>query len=82
VAIAISSSSFSGILSMVSSVTLKFPSMKSSMGRLLGHLSVSVLAQNVTVRSPCLAVILVLEFSDRGVSQIGSQPDVSIRKSS
>jgi len=36
----------------------------------------------VTVRSPCLSVVLVLEFSDRGISQIGSQPDVSIRKSS
>jgi len=36
----------------------------------------------VTVRSPCLSVILVLEFSDRGISQIGSQPNVSIRKSS
>jgi len=36
----------------------------------------------VMVRSPCLSVVLVLEFSDRGISQIGSQPDVSIRKSS
>ena len=36
----------------------------------------------VTVRSPCPSVILVLEFSDRGVSQIGSRPNVSIRKSS
>jgi len=34
----------------------------------------------VTVRSPCLSVILVLEFSDRGISQIGSRPDISIRK--
>jgi len=37
---------------------------------------------NVMVRSPCLSVVLVLEFSDRGISQIGSRPDVSIRKSS
>jgi len=37
---------------------------------------------NVTVRSPCLSVVLILEFSDRGISQIGSRPDVSIRKSS
>jgi len=37
---------------------------------------------NVTVRLPCLSVVLVLEFSDRGISQIGSRPDVSIRKSS
>jgi len=36
----------------------------------------------VTVRSPCLSVVLVLEFSDGGISQIGSRPDVSIRKSS
>jgi len=36
----------------------------------------------VMVRSPCLSVVLVLEFSDRGISQIGSRPDVSIRKSS
>ena len=35
---------------------------------------------NVMVRSLCLSVVLVLEFSDRGISQIGSQPDVSIRK--
>jgi len=35
---------------------------------------------NVMVRSPCLSVILVLEFSDRGISQIGSRPDVSIGK--
>jgi len=34
------------------------------------------------VRSPCLSVVLVLEFSDRGISQIGSRPDVSVRKSS
>jgi len=26
----------------------------------------------VTVRSPCLSVVLVLEFSGRGISQIGS----------
>ena len=31
---------------------------------------------NVMVRSPCLSVILVLEFSDRGISQIGSCPNV------
>ena len=37
---------------------------------------------NVTVRSLCLSVIQVLEFLDRGISQIGSQPDVLIRKSS
>ena len=37
---------------------------------------------SVTVRSPCLLVVRVLEFSDRGISQIGSQPDVSNRKSS
>jgi len=37
---------------------------------------------SVMVRSLCLSVILVLEFSDRGISQIGSRPDVSIRKSS
>jgi len=36
----------------------------------------------VTVRSLCLSVIFVLEFLDRGISQIGSRPDISIRKSS
>jgi len=35
---------------------------------------------SVTVRSLCLSAVLVLEFSDRGNSQIGSQPDISIRK--
>jgi len=40
----------------------------------------TVPAKNVMVRSPCLSVVLVLEFSDRGISQIGSRPDVSIRK--
>ena len=34
----------------------------------------------VMVRSPCLSVVRVLEFLDRGISQIGSQPDISIRK--
>jgi len=37
---------------------------------------------SVTVRSLCLSVILVLEFSDRGIFQIGSRPNISIRKSS
>jgi len=27
---------------------------------------------SVMVRSPCLSVVRVLEFSDRGISQIGS----------
>jgi len=36
----------------------------------------------VTVRSPCLSVVQVLEFSVRGISQIGSRPNISIRKSS
>jgi len=35
---------------------------------------------NVTVRSPYLSVVLVLGFLDRGISRIGSQPDVSTRK--
>jgi len=39
-----------------------------------------VYATGVTVRSLCLSVVLVLEFSGRGISQIGSRPDVSIRK--
>jgi len=39
-------------------------------------------AQRVTVRSLCLSVVLVLEFLDRGISRIGSRPDVSVRKSS
>jgi len=36
----------------------------------------------VTVRSLCLSIVLVLGFSDRGNSRIGSRPNVSIRKSS
>ena len=36
----------------------------------------------VTVRSPYLSVVLVLEFSDRGISQIGSRPDILMRKTS
>jgi len=39
-------------------------------------------APHVTVRSPCLLIVLILEFSNRGISQIGSRPDVLIRKSS
>jgi len=31
-----------------------------------------IITTAVTVRSPCLSVVLVLEFSDRGTSQIGS----------
>jgi len=38
--------------------------------------------RNVMVRSLCLLVVLVLEFLDRGISRIGSRPDVSIRKTS
>jgi len=37
---------------------------------------------SVMVRSPCLSIVLVLELSDRGISQIGSRPNISIRKSS
>jgi len=36
--------------------------------------------KGVTVRSLCLSVVLILEFSDRCISQIGSRPDISIRK--
>jgi len=35
----------------------------------------------VTVRSPCLSIVRVLEFSDRGISQIGKQVGDLIRKS-
>jgi len=34
----------------------------------------------VMVRSPYLSIVLVLEFSDKGISQIGSRPDVLVRK--
>ena len=44
--------------------------------------SIALDLQIVTVRSLCLSVVLVLEFLDRGVSQIGSRPDVSIKKTS
>ena len=37
---------------------------------------------NVTVRPPCLSVVRVLGFSNRGISQIGSRPDILIRKTS
>jgi len=63
--------------------------MRQSLDRLFPFISLGVeviflkeARSNVIVRSPCLSVVLVLEFSDRGISQIGSQPDVSIRKSS
>jgi len=44
--------------------------------------SCGILGESVMVRSLCLSVVLVLEFSDRGISQIGSRPDVSIKKTS
>ena len=52
------------------------------MGMAIMVAAVSVTQDTVTVRSPCLSVILVLEFSDRGNSQIGSRSDISIRRSS
>jgi len=36
----------------------------------------------VMVRSLCLSVVQILEFSDRGISQIGSRPNVLIGKMS
>jgi len=46
------------------------------------HFDPSNTSHYVTVRSLCLSVVQVLEFLDRGISQIGSRPNVSIRKSS